>query len=98
VVGFGWGGIYTMQQLASAQLFSGPALGRIVGVLVLVDCVGAALGPWGLGALYDRYGSYDLAFAVLVALLALAWVAALLLRLPGGRTGTGPLAARRGQR
>lgn len=82
VVGIGWGGIYTMQQLAAAQLFSGPALGRIVGTLVLVDSTGAALGPWGLGALYDRYASYDLALALLVALLALAWTAALFLRLP----------------
>lgn len=82
VVGLGWGGIYTMQQLAAAQLFSGPALGRIVGTLVLVDSTGAALGPWGLGALYDRHASYDLAFALLVALLAASWVAALFLRLP----------------
>ncbi len=81
VVGLGWGGIYTMQQLAAAQLFSGPALGRIVGVLVLVDSTGAALGPWGMGALYDRQGSYDLAFALLVALLAASWIAALFLRL-----------------
>jgi MFS family permease len=82
VVGLGWGGIYTMQQLAAAQLFSGPALGRIVGTLVLVDSTGAALGPWGLGALYDRHASYDVAFALLVALLAASWVAALFLRLP----------------
>ena len=98
IVGFGWGGIYTMQQLASAQLFSGPALGRIVGVLVLVDCIGAALGPWGMGALYDRNGSYDLAFLALVALLGLAWVAALFLRLAGRRGGTGTLAAAGGRR
>jgi MFS family permease len=82
IVGIGWGGIYTMQQLAAAQLFSGPALGRIVGTLVLVDSTGAALGPWGIGALYDRQSSYDLALALLVVLLALAWIAALFLRLP----------------
>jgi MFS family permease len=81
VLGFGWGGIYTLQQVSAAALFSGPALGRIVGTLVLVDSVGAALGPFLLGAVFDAYGTYQPAYRVILGALALGLVAASLLRL-----------------
>jgi MFS family permease len=81
VLGFGWGGIYTLQQVAVTTLFSGPALGRIVGSLVLVDSVGAALGPWMLGAVFDAAGTYQPAYLVILAALGAALVAAAALRI-----------------
>jgi len=82
VLGLGWGGTYTLQQLCAAELFSGAALGRIVGTLVLIDSFGAALGPWGMGYAYDRFGSYQYAFNALLALLTISVVAAMFLKLP----------------
>jgi MFS family permease len=79
-LGLGWGGIYTLQQMAAAEVFNGPALGRIVGFLVLIDSIGAALGPWVIGIVYDRTGSYDLALQLIMVLLAVALIATLLLR------------------
>lgn len=81
VLGLGWGGIYTLQQLAASQVFDGPALGRIVGALVLIDSTGAALGPWAIGRMFDAQGHYRGAFAAVLALLLVAWAAALALRL-----------------
>jgi MFS family permease len=80
ILGLGWGGIYTLQQMAAAEFFNGPALGRIVGSLVLADSTGAALGPWGIGLLYDRTGSYDFAFQMILGVLAVALLATVLLR------------------
>jgi sugar phosphate permease len=82
VLGLGWGGIYTLQQLTAAALFSGPALGRIVGSLVLVDSVGAALGPWMLGRAYDAFGTYRPAYMVIIGALSAALLAAIALRVP----------------
>ena len=81
VLGLGWGGIYTLQQVAAAAVFDGPALGRIVGALVLIDSTGAALGPWAIAKLFDAQGDYQGAFAAVLALLVLAFAAALGLRL-----------------
>lgn len=80
VLGTGWGGIYTLQQFAAAQLFAGPALGRIVGALVLIDSTGAAIGPWGIGRLFDAQGDYRGAFAAVLLLLLVALAAGLALR------------------
>jgi MFS family permease len=80
MLGLGWGGLYTLQQLAAAEFFKGPSLGRIVGSLVLIDSTGAALGPWVIGLLYDRTGSYDLSLQLILGLLAVAFLATVLLR------------------
>lgn len=80
VLGLGWGGTYTLQQLTATALFSGPSLGKIVGLLVLVDSLGAALGPWGIGYAYDRFDSYRAPFAMLVLLIGCSFVASLFLR------------------
>lgn len=83
VLGLGWGGIYTQQQLAATALFAAPLLGRVVGLLVFVDSVGAALGPWALGRIFDSTGSYQPAFLAIFAALLVALAAAVALRLPG---------------
>jgi MFS family permease len=63
-----------------ADLFQGRNYGRIFGVLAIFGSSGAALGPWVLGLVYDRTGSYDagclLAMALAAASAGLVWLAA----------------------
>jgi MFS family permease len=77
--GFGWGGIYTLIQLLSADLFGMRALGKILAAINILDAAGGALGPVITGRLYDTSGSYFLPFAVITALLLVATIAASLL-------------------
>jgi MFS family permease len=79
--GFGWGGIYTLIQLLSADLFGMRALGKILAAVNILDAAGGALGPVMTGRLYDISGSYFLPFAVIAGLLCIATVAASLLDL-----------------
>jgi MFS family permease len=51
-----------------AEIFEGPHFGSIFGTLMLGAVMGGAAGPWITGLLYDRTGSYDLAFWVALAL------------------------------
>ena len=63
-----------------ADLFAGPRYGRIFGVLAAAAGVGAALGPWLTGLMFDRWQNYDAAFglAIVVAMMSIAamWLAA----------------------
>jgi len=63
----------------TADAFRGRHYGTIFGLIHLSNGVGAALGPWMSGALYDATGSYGLAFGVALAAVGLAclslWVA-----------------------
>jgi predicted MFS family arabinose efflux permease len=62
------------------ELFQGRQFGAIVGVLSAAASLGAGLGPWVTGALYDRTGSYTLSFWLAIALsllsIACVWLAA----------------------
>jgi MFS family permease len=87
--GFGWGGIYTLIQLLSADLFGMRALGKILAAVNILDAAGGALGPVITGRLYDTSGSYFLPFAVITALLLVATIAASLLNVkPAAYLGT----------
>ncbi len=79
--GFGWGGIYTLIQLLVADLFGLKALGKVLGVVNVVDTLGGALGPVVTAMLYDRTGSFLVSFGVITALLVIATSAAALLRM-----------------
>jgi MFS family permease len=79
--GFGWGGIYTLIQLLSADLFGMRSLGKILAAINILDAAGGAAGPIMTGLLFDRTGSYFVPFAVITGLLLLATFAASLLQL-----------------
>jgi predicted MFS family arabinose efflux permease len=61
-------------------LFGGPGYSIIFGSLHFLLCVGAAMGSWGAGRIFDGTGSYALALwaalAAAIAAPALMWVAA----------------------
>jgi len=63
----------------TADAFRGRHYGTIFGLIHLSNGVGAALGPWMGGALYDATGSYGLAFGVALVAVGFAclslWVA-----------------------
>ena len=49
-----------------------------MGAITVLDASGGAVGPWITGMIYDRNGSYIVAFWVIAALIALAIVMAML--------------------
>ncbi|MBI2369226.1 MAG: MFS transporter [Deltaproteobacteria bacterium] len=67
--GLGLGSRGSLISAISADLFQGRHFGHIYGYLTMATGAGAAIGPWLGGYLYDRLGSYDLAFAGCAATL-----------------------------
>ncbi len=72
VFGLGFGGSFTMIQLVAVETFGQRSLGKILGVITLIDALGAAGGTILTGQLKTSTGGYLLPFAVVtgVALLA----------------------------
>jgi len=73
-------GFASVSGAITMELFQGKQYGAIAGVLSVAGSLGAGLGPWVTGALYDRTGSYTLAFCLAIALSLLSivciWLAA----------------------
>jgi MFS family permease len=73
-------GFASVSSAVTMDLFQGKRYGAIVGVLSVAGSLGAGLGPWVTGALYDRTGSYTLSFWLGIALSLLSivcvWLAA----------------------
>lgn len=78
--GLGWGSTAPVFMASAADLFHGPAIGTIYGLLEGSVGIGGAAGAWIGGYVFDRTGSYQWAFgvAVLVAVMAgvTIWAAA----------------------
>ncbi|MFN4147614.1 MAG: MFS transporter [Runella sp.] len=71
-----WGGMYTLYNLISVKSFGLKAIGKINGTISILESIGAALGPWLTGVLYDANGSYQMGFMVINGLLFLAVIIA----------------------
>ena len=84
IFGFGWGGIYTLIQVLAADLFGMLALGKILGVINVLDTLGGAAGPVVTGIMVDRTQSYLQPFIVITVLLLIATIAASLLDMSKG--------------
>src|SRR5215475_1412792 len=65
--GLTWGARGPMITAKTADLFPGRHLGAILGVISLGTGLGAALGAWGSGLIFDLSGSYRLAFLLSIA-------------------------------
>ena len=76
---FGYG-LATVYGAIPAELFQGKHFGSIFGTLSSASILGAASGPWLMGVLYDRLGSYAPAFWLAIALgllsIVCVWLAA----------------------
>ena len=73
--GLGLGGEYMIIPLMAAELFGVRVLGRLLGVILTADGVAEATSPMLIGYLRDRTGSYDVGFAVLIAIALAGTVA-----------------------
>ena len=65
--GTGWGGLYTLIQLLVADLFGLIAIGKIMGVINIIDTIGGGLGPIITAVIYDSTQNYLLPFLVISA-------------------------------
>ena len=80
LLGVGWGSTAPIFMASAADLFHGPAIGTIYGMLEGSVGIGGAIGSWIGGYVFDQTGSYQWAFGVAVLSAAMAgiiiWVAA----------------------
>jgi MFS family permease len=75
IIGFGWGGAYTLIQLQAVNNFGLTDAGKILGTITFMDAIAGGVGIWLTGVLFDQTKSYHTAFYILVGLVALAVVA-----------------------
>jgi len=61
-------GFASVSSAITMEIFQGRHYGVIAGTLGVAGSLGAGLGPWVTGALYDRTGSYTLSFSVAIGL------------------------------
>ena len=85
--GIGMSGSLAMVSALTADIFGRFSVGSIFGTIFLAHQVGAALGTWLGGALFDATGGYGAAFATTGALLLCA--AGLSAAVRQGRPGPG---------
>ncbi len=78
--GLTWGARGPAITAKAADLFPGPRLGSILGVISVGTGLGAGLGSWSAGWIFDMSGSYRVAFYASITAYALGCVAFAALR------------------
>ncbi|MDA0301593.1 MAG: MFS transporter [Chloroflexi bacterium] len=69
--GSAWGARGPLMQAIRADYFGRASFGKIMGFSSMVTMFGTVLGPWVVGWLYDRSGSYSFGFTVIAVLSVL---------------------------
>ena len=69
-------GLASMYGAMSADLFQGPKFATILGVVSVAAHLGAGIGPWVTGYIYDVTNSYDVAWwlSIVVSLVSISSV------------------------
>jgi len=80
--GLTWGARGPTITAKTADLFPGPRLGTILGVITVGTGIGSAAGAWAAGFVFDMTGSYHVAFGLSIAAYATGCVAFWALRRP----------------
>jgi MFS transporter, OFA family, oxalate/formate antiporter len=83
--GLTWGARGPAITAKTADLFPGPRLGTILGVITIGSGLGAAIGSWAAGFIFDLSGSYRLAFILSIVSYLGGCVAFWSLRRPPAR-------------
>jgi MFS family permease len=83
--GITWGARGPAITAKTADLFGGPRLGTILGVITVGSGLGAGIGAWGAGLLFDLTGTYRPAFVLSILAYAAGAVAFWALRQPVAR-------------
>jgi cyanate permease len=71
LVGLGWGGCFPLAQLKIAVVYPGRALAQVLGLFVVFESFGSALGAWLTAVMFDALDGYGVPFALNCALLAI---------------------------
>jgi MFS family permease len=80
LLGLAFGNCSTQESPVVAWLFGMASHGTILGVFAFSFTIGAAIGPWFFGYIYDMMGSYQIAFYVDGALSLFAIILTLFLK------------------
>jgi MFS family permease len=80
--GIAYGGVISLQTLAAGELFGLRSLGIVLGTIAFLYILGGAVGAIISGYIYDKIGSYGLAFWIAEGFSLLALVLTFLLRMP----------------
>lgn len=83
IFGFGYGSISVLMSPVVAELFGLRAHGAILGIIAFSWGIGAAIGPVLTGSIFDKAGSYHIAFVTCAVLGMTSLVLALLLKTTG---------------
>ena len=83
--GLTWGARGPAVTAKTADLFPGPNLGAILGVITVGTGIGSAVGAWGAGWIFDISGSYRLAFVASIVSYLIGCAAFWALRRPPTR-------------
>jgi MFS family permease len=83
--GLTWGARGPAVTAKTADLFPGPNLGAILGVITVGTGIGSAVGAWGAGWIFDISGSYRLAFVASIVSYLVGCAAFWALRRPPTR-------------
>jgi len=90
VFGLGFGGCFTMIQLVTVETFGQLALGKILGIIILIDGMGGFLGTVAAGRIRDATGDYLLPFLIVVAVTIVGLLGVVFIRpvtVPGQSAG-----------
>jgi sugar phosphate permease len=71
-IAVGWGGLFTLYNMLAVNNFGLREIGRINGSISLMESVGAGLGSWITGVLFDTFGNYQVAFTALAVMVGIA--------------------------
>ena len=74
IIGIGWGGLFTLYNMLAVNNFGLREIGRINGSINLMESLGTGLGSWAAGRLFDIYGNYRIAFAMIAVAVLIAIV------------------------
>ena len=80
IAGFSWIASAPLTSSLTADIYGLRNLGTLSGISTLAHQMGGALSIWLGGVMYDRLGSYDVAFALAGSLLVLASIASYSIR------------------
>lgn len=90
VIAIGWGGLFTLYNMLAVSNFGLREIGRINGSISFLEAIGAGLGSFITGRLFDSTGSYRIPF---IALAVMVFIAVLMSRLVRAEVDESKLAA-----
>ena len=88
VFGLGFGGCFTLIQLVTVETFGQAALGKILGIVILIEGMGGFLGTVATGQIRDATGDYLIPFLIVVAVEIIGLLAVLMIRPVASRNKT----------